>query len=186
MAESASLTLPDPAATEAMGLALARALVRFQSPSQAGGQPPAAAGEPLVIYLEGSLGAGKTTLARSLLRGLGHGGRVPSPTYTLVEPYELPWGRVLHLDLYRLADGAELEYLGLGDDLTGRTLLLVEWPRQGGDRLPPPDLELQLSHGEPPGGEAGRQLRLVGRTAAGARILALLGSEAPGTGDPRS
>jgi tRNA threonylcarbamoyladenosine biosynthesis protein TsaE len=166
--------LPDPGATEAAGQALARALGHWQ----------AAAAEPLVIYLEGSLGAGKTTLARALIRGLGHGGRVPSPTYTLVEPYELPWGRVLHLDLYRLADGAELQYLGLGDDLTGRTLLLVEWPRQGGDHLPPPDLELELSHAGPSPEGAGRRLRLAARTPAGAEVLARLGRSPPAGGTP--
>lgn len=176
MAESRTLILPDPAATEAVGLALAQALEHWRK----------AGAEPLVVYLEGSLGAGKTTLARALIRGLGHGGRVPSPTYTLVEPYELPWGRVLHLDLYRLADGAELQYLGLGDDLAGRTLLLVEWPRQGGERLPSPDLEVQLSHAVDSPGQEGRQLRLLARTVAGTGILESLGSKTPAADAPAS
>jgi tRNA threonylcarbamoyladenosine biosynthesis protein TsaE len=113
--------LPDPAATAALGAALAQALV-LAAPAR------------LVAYFEGDLGAGKTALIRALLAGLGHEGRVPSPTYTLVEPYLLAQFRVLHVDLYRLRDPAELDDLGLSDELgpvdaLGRgRLLLVEWP----------------------------------------------------------
>lgn len=130
--------LADPAATAHFGEILARRL-------------PGAQRAPLILYFEGELGAGKTSLIRGLLAGLGHRGRVPSPTYTLVEPYVLDRYRVLHVDLYRLRDPAELDDLGLADELAapddrGRaSLLLAEWPSRGADRLPDPDLVLQLA-----------------------------------------
>lgn len=99
-----------------------------------------------LVFLEGDLGAGKTTLVRGLLRGLGHRGPVRSPTYTLVESYELPAARVHHLDLYRIADPEELEYLGIRDLLDGASLVLVEWPERGAGVLPAPDLSVQIEH----------------------------------------
>lgn len=101
---------------------------------------------PCVIYLQGDLGTGKTTLVRGLLRGLGHPGPVRSPTFTLLEPYELPGIHLYHLDLYRLGAPEELEYLGLRDLLDPDSLLLVEWPRRGLGILPPPDLTLKLDY----------------------------------------
>jgi tRNA threonylcarbamoyladenosine biosynthesis protein TsaE len=126
--------LPDAAATEALGTGLAAPLAR------------ACRNAPFMVHLGGPLGAGKTTLARGLLRGLGHAGRVRSPTFTLLEPYELATCNVLHLDLYRLADPGELEYLGLVDLLSPGSLVLVEWAERGGDRLPPPDLRIALDY----------------------------------------
>lgn len=99
----------------------------------------------LVIWLEGDLGAGKTTFARGLLRALGVAGRVKSPTYTLVEPYRLADGRsAWHLDLYRIADPAELEWLGLDDLADPQAVILVEWPERGAGALPQVDLQVQL------------------------------------------
>jgi len=103
-----------------------------------------------IIYLRGDLGAGKTTLVRGLLRALGHRGPVRSPTYTLIEPYEDLVPPIHHLDLYRLGDPEELDYLGLRDLLGGESLLLVEWPERGAGALPPPDLEVRIGHA--PGG----------------------------------
>lgn len=126
--------LADEQATEALGRALAGPLAR------------ASRDGPVIVHLEGPLGAGKTTLARGLLRGLGHAGRVRSPTFTLLEPYELPGCLVVHLDLYRLADPGELDYLGLVDMLGAGSLVLVEWATRGGDRLPRADLRIVLDY----------------------------------------
>ena len=99
---------------------------------------------PLVMFLQGDLGAGKTTFARALIQALGHQGRVKSPTYGLMERYPVNNMQVLHLDLYRIVDAGELEYLGIRDLLEADTVLLVEWPQNGQGALPQPDLSLQL------------------------------------------
>jgi tRNA threonylcarbamoyladenosine biosynthesis protein TsaE len=103
-------------------------------------------GRSALISLSGDLGAGKTTLVRGLIRRLGHQGPVRSPTYTLVEPYDGIEPAVVHLDLYRLSDPEELEYLGLRDLLERRGLMLVEWPDRGSGVLPPADIELLIEH----------------------------------------
>lgn len=103
-------------------------------------------GDGGVIWLRGDLGAGKTTFARALLVALGVGGRIKSPTYSLIESYQAGVLAIHHLDLYRIADPGELEWLGL-DDLPGAPgLFLIEWPERGGEALPAADLVLELAH----------------------------------------
>jgi tRNA threonylcarbamoyladenosine biosynthesis protein TsaE len=126
---SESIDLPDEAATVALAHRLA---------------PQVAEGG--VVYLRGELGAGKTTFARALLRALGMGERVKSPTYSLLERYTVNGRDAFHLDLYRIADAGELEWLGLDELEASDAIVLVEWPERGGGALPPADLEILLEH----------------------------------------
>jgi tRNA threonylcarbamoyladenosine biosynthesis protein TsaE len=155
MSGDLSCHLPDEDATVGFGARLAAAL--------AGGA---------VVYLHGDLGAGKTTLARGLLRALGHTGSVKSPTYTLVEPYAIAGRTVFHFDLYRLADPEELEFLGVRDYLQPGAILLIEWPERGEGHLPAPDLEIRL---ETAG--AGRRASWRACNSRGAAIVASLGAD---------
>jgi tRNA threonylcarbamoyladenosine biosynthesis protein TsaE len=109
------------------------------------GAAPAAGTPCRVVTLYGDLGAGKSTFARGVLRALGVQGPIKSPSYTLVESYELPGIHVLHLDLYRLRDPDELENLGLADYHRPGHLWLIEWPERGAGRLPPADLGFVFS-----------------------------------------
>jgi len=145
--------LPDPEATDALAAQLAARQPR-----------------PAVVYLDGDLGAGKSSLARAWLRALGVTGAIKSPTYTLVERYPLPGGgEAAHLDLYRLAGAGELEFLGLDDLAAEAALWLVEWPARGAGGLPAPDLRVRLA---PEAG--GRRAQLEAASAAGEAWLARL------------
>lgn len=141
-------------ATEALGHALA-----VHAPPRA------------VVFLEGDLGAGKTTLARAFLRALGVTGAVRSPTYTLIERYVVPSGEIAHLDLYRIADPGELEFLGLDDLAADARLWLVEWPERVAGALPAPDLHVHLRVDG-----LGRQATLRGLTPVGESWVRELGT----------
>ncbi len=146
--------LAETEATEALGAALAQACQRQG-----------------VVHLSGQLGAGKTTFARGFLRALGHQGAVKSPTYTLVEPYELPAVTVYHFDLYRLGDPEELEYLGIRDYFARPPVVcLIEWPEQGGDYVPAADVLLHLRYVPP----MSRHAELWALTPQGEQMLARL------------
>ncbi|MFC4160964.1 tRNA (adenosine(37)-N6)-threonylcarbamoyltransferase complex ATPase subunit type 1 TsaE [Chitinimonas lacunae] len=144
--------LPDEAATLACGARLARAL-----------RPGT------VVYLEGDLGAGKTTLTRGILRGMGYAGRVKSPTYTLVEPYSLPNLYFHHFDLYRFADPLEWEDAGFREYFNRESVCLVEWPDKAEGFLPEPDWRIALRPEQ-----TGRRLTLVAPTTHGQACLAQL------------
>lgn len=145
------LTLADAAATDALGARLAAS-----RPARA------------IVHLIGDLGAGKSTLARALLRALGVQGTIRSPTYTLIERYPLPdGGEAAHLDLYRLGDAAELDFLGIDELEANAALWLVEWPSRGAGRLPPADLALHLGFAG-----SGREVHLQALSPAGWAWLA--------------
>jgi tRNA threonylcarbamoyladenosine biosynthesis protein TsaE len=129
-------------------------------------------GAPVIIAIAGELGAGKTTLVGGLLNELGLRGPARSPTYTLIEPYELEGRSIQHLDLYRLADPAEVEALGLRDLLIDDAVLLIEWPERGADFIPIPDLHLSIVYSAQR--VTGRDIELAAATAAGAAIQAIV------------
>jgi tRNA threonylcarbamoyladenosine biosynthesis protein TsaE len=161
--------LADSGVTEALGQALARSFpgALLTDAVQTGSSSPGA-----VVYLQGELGAGKTTCARSLLRALGVAGLVRSPTYTLVETYNLAAFTCIHVDLYRLQALTQVDELGLRDLVGPGCLLLVEWPERGGAALPPADLDLMLRYA----GDA-REATLSAKTPLGAEWLENLGRD---------
>ena len=148
-ADERSVFLPDEAATMALGNRLALVI------------------EPgLYVALSGDLGSGKTTLTRGILRGLGYQGKVKSPTYTLVEPYNLSKLDLYHFDFYRLNNPQEWLDAGFRDYFEPRTVCLVEWPERGGDLLPVADLKISLSVES-----SGRRIRIAAETEHGKHCL---------------
>ncbi len=146
--------LPDEQATIALGESIAVALPQnFQGWS---------------VLLQGDMGAGKSTLARAMLHALGHEGRVPSPTYTLVEPYQFPQGDIYHIDLYRVANANELEFLGWSDFDAG--LKLIEWPERVTSLKREADLTVRLEYDG-----VGRTAELHGLSSRGDELLVGLG-----------
>jgi tRNA threonylcarbamoyladenosine biosynthesis protein TsaE len=155
--------LPDEAATVALGAGIAE----FLEPG-------------LSIHLRGELGAGKTTLVRGVLRALGHQGPVKSPTYTLVELYEVSRLVLHHFDFYRFHDPREWSDAGFRESFNGRNVSLIEWPEKAGGLLPPADVEIDLaSSGD------GRSASLRALSDRGQRLLTRLSQRAPFT-SPRS
>lgn len=143
---------PDEAALVAQGAALARVAERS-----------------LVVYLQGGLGMGKTTFSRGFIQELGHCGAVKSPTYTLVEPYELQAYQLYHFDLYRLSDPEELEFIGIRDYFGDFSICLVEWPERGAGALPSADLVITIEQVQP-----GRCVVYGVRSERGERVMTRL------------
>jgi tRNA threonylcarbamoyladenosine biosynthesis protein TsaE len=152
MTQTLTRILEDESATLAFGRELAQALPRGT-----------------VIYLHGELGAGKTTLVRGILQGLGYSNRVKSPTYTLVESYQVSNMTLYHFDLYRLGDPEELEYMGIRDYFAENAVLLVEWPERGHDFLPAADIDIKLAYLP-----RGRELTCIASTSEGETCLGSL------------
>ena len=149
--------LKDEAATVNMGDSLAQ-VVKQNDKKQS-----------LVVYLHGDLGAGKTTLTRGFVCGMGHSGKVKSPTYTLVEPYELPPWRVFHFDLYRLSDAEELEYMGIRDYFNDDCCCFIEWPEKGKGLLAKADLIITISYQDEQ-----RIINIVAESVYGEQVLTQL------------
>lgn len=150
------LILPDEDATVRWAGLLAEAVVTEPLAEQ-----------PFVVHLSGDLGAGKTALARALLRKLGFTGPVKSPTFTLVEPYNLPNFSVYHFDLYRFSSGEQWFDAGFDDILAGPGLMLLEWPEKGAGAIGAPDLLLELVATD----DVRRRLHARAFTAGGRRCL---------------
>jgi len=164
MGMSYSTYLADADRTREAGAAMGRAMLNTQLL------------QPLTIYLEGELGAGKTAYVSGLLQAMGHDGSVRSPTYTLIEPYEFKRAdgtmlNVIHMDLYRLTDPSQLEELGVRDMLLPGTVLLIEWPSQAPGYLPQADMLIQLDYDAE---NAGRNIQINDYSSTATQLLQAL------------
>ena len=160
--KTCTLSLPDAAATERAGVLLARALV-----------------PGMVVTLAGDLGAGKTTFARGVLRGLGWRGPVKSPTYTLVEHYPVSNLYLYHFDFYRIEDPDEWDDAGFAECFRNDAICLVEWPERVEGRLPAPDVAIALAHVHAGGDANGRTLTATATAGAGERCIDALAGAIP-------
>ncbi len=149
MNQNFQIILPNAAATEKFGENLAKEIL---------------AG--VVIFLQGNLGAGKTTLVRGILRGLGYGGHVKSPTYTLVEPYQINQQQIFHFDLYRVNDPEELIHIGIQDYCHAESICIIEWPEKALAMLPMADLEIEMQVEN-----EGRSLQIKANSELGLEII---------------
>jgi tRNA threonylcarbamoyladenosine biosynthesis protein TsaE len=132
--------------------------------------------ESCIIYFIGELGAGKTTLIRGFLQSLGFQGVIKSPTYTLVEPYELSQTPIYHFDLYRLQDPEELEYIGVTDYFTNEAICLIEWPERGQPMLPKADLNCEIKVVD-----TGRDVTLTATSEVGKKIVGWIKERSDGS-----
>lgn len=126
----------------------------------------------IILFLNGDLGAGKTTLSRGMIQSFGHQGNVKSPTYTLVEEYHLNGKHIYHFDLYRLSDPEELEFMGIRDYFSADSICLLEWAEKGQGMLPPADLLVNISYAD-----SARNLELIASSTLGTQILESLSSD---------
>jgi len=145
--------LADETATINMGTALAKIVLNELE-------------KGIVVYLNGDLGAGKTTLTRGFVQGMGHKGNVKSPTYTLVEPYELTKWQVYHFDLYRLSDPEELEYMGIRDYFADNCCCFIEWPEKGRGMLANADITIEMAYSDEQ-----RNITLSAKSDLGQQVL---------------
>jgi len=120
----------------------------------------------ITLYLNGELGAGKTTLSRGMIQGLGYQGNVKSPTYTLVEEYKISGKNIYHFDLYRLSDPEELEFMGIRDYFSENTICLIEWAEKGAGLLSAPDLLVNIHYAE-----HARNIELIAKSETGRHII---------------
>ena len=134
-----------------------------------GGKLALLSAPPLCFFLYGELGTGKTTFVRGFLQGLGYTGKVKSPSYNLVESYEMTKKSIFHFDFYRIQDSRELDFIGIQDDWQPEAIFLIEWPEKGVQLLPPVDLACYFEFAG-----NGRKLRLEAKSEQGEKVVSML------------
>ena len=152
--ESLTQYIPDEFSMLRFGKKLAKILLKLHTK------------KAIMVYLNGDLGAGKTTLTRGMLQGIGHQGNVKSPTYTLVEEYNISGKMIYHFDLYRLADPEELEFMGIRDYFNTDSICLIEWSEKGQGILPEADILVNIDYYDD-----ARNIELIAQTNLGKNII---------------